>query len=85
MSNEIVTQVRTQLNTDAMRAELMKALPSHMPKGSDERLIRITMSALQKTPKLLRCDPMTIYKAVMMVINMLFRPCEMECCVYVQG
>ena len=65
MSNEIVTQVRTQLNTDAMRAELMKALPSHMPKGSDERLIRITMSALQKTPKLLRCDPMTIYKAVM--------------------
>lgn len=43
------------------RAQIELALPRHM---SPDRMIRIAMTSIQKTPKLLECDPRTVIGAV---------------------
>ena len=62
MANEIITAVKQGLEGDKMRLALEKALP----KGIDpKRLIQISITALTKSPKLMQCDKLTIYDAVM--------------------
>ena len=61
MANEIVKTVKATLEGE-YRLSLEKALPKHIPV---EKLIQISITALSKTPKLLECNRLSIYKAVM--------------------
>lgn len=60
--NTVLAEIRGSLGSDKMKAELERALPKHLPA---DKLIRVAISALQKTPKLLECDKLSVYKAVM--------------------
>ncbi len=44
-----------------VKSQIALALPRHM---NADRLLRITMTSVQKTPKLLECDPMSLVAAV---------------------
>ena len=44
------------------KAQLEMALPKHL---TPERLIRITLTAVQRSPKLLECDPLSVVGSVM--------------------
>lgn len=52
--------VRGALNK--MMPQLSMALPKHL---TAERLVRVTMTAIQNTPKLLECDRKSLFAAVM--------------------
>ena len=60
MSNEIQktpktpTSIKGWLQSDQLQAEIAKALPKHC---SAERMARICMTALTRTPKLAECEP----------------------------
>ncbi|MEX2326946.1 MAG: recombinase RecT [Pseudomonadales bacterium] len=63
------TQVTTkgQIDTvrgalDKMKPQLALALPKHL---TPDRLLRVAMTAVQQTPKLLDCDRTSLYSAVM--------------------
>src|SRR5581483_7497984 len=45
-----------------MKPQLEMALPRHL---TAERLLRVAMTAVQNTPKLLECDRTSLYAAVM--------------------
>lgn len=47
---------------ERMKPQMEMALPKHL---SPDRLLRITMTAVQNTPKLLDCDRTSLYSAVM--------------------
>lgn len=46
--------IRQWLQSDGLAAEIAKALPKHM---SPERMMRVAMTSLTKTPKLAECTP----------------------------
>ena len=50
------------LKAEAMKTRLEEALPAHIP---TDTMIRFTMLALQKQPKLLNCDKLSVLEAVM--------------------
>lgn len=66
MANELATKqqqtqtIRTLL--EKSKAQLAMALPKHL---SVDRLIRVAMTSIQRTPDLLKCDPVTLIGAVM--------------------
>jgi recombination protein RecT len=55
-----VDQVRHAL--ERMKPQLAMALPKHL---TADRLLRVAMTAVQTTPKLLDCDRTSLYRAVM--------------------
>lgn len=66
MSNQ---QIATKQQADTVRGALEKlkpqlamALPKHL---SSDRLLRVTMTAVQTNPKLLECDRTSLYAAVL--------------------
>jgi recombination protein RecT len=54
--------VRAVLGSPAMQDQLRAALPKHI---TVDRLVRVTMTSLQQTPKLLDCDRTSLYGAIM--------------------
>jgi recombination protein RecT len=54
--------VRAALMRPEMIAQLRMALPRHL---TPERLVRVAMTAVQQTPKLLECDRQSLYAAIM--------------------
>jgi len=57
--SEIAT-IRNQL--DQMSGEIAKVLPEHV---TPERFQRVTLTALQRTPDLLKCDRKSLFESVM--------------------
>lgn len=55
-----IDSVRSAL--EKMKPQLSMALPRHL---TPERLLRVTMTAVQNTPKLLECDRTSLFAAVM--------------------
>ena len=51
--------------------QIKMALPKHM---TPERMLRITMTAIQRTPKLLDCDPQSLIGAVVQASEMGLEP-----------
>jgi recombination protein RecT len=60
VSDRRIFQVRNTL--EKLRGHITSALPKHI---SAERFIRITLTAVQRTPKLLDCDPTSFFAAIM--------------------
>ncbi len=65
MANEVA--VRQEVKTvraalEQMRPQLEMALPKHLPV---DRLVRVAMTSIQNTPKLLECDRQSLFSAVM--------------------
>lgn len=53
--------VATLLQSDKVQMAIARALPRHM---TPERMIRVAMTALQKTPKLAECDQRSLIGAI---------------------
>lgn len=58
-ANHQLTTIRQLL--DKQKAQIQLALPKHMDVN---RLVRVAMTSVQRTPKLLECDPITLLGAV---------------------
>jgi len=54
--------VRAVLTTPAMTQQLRAALPRHL---TPERLVRLVMTSVQQSPKLLECDRQSLFAAIM--------------------
>lgn len=54
--------IRDHLKSDAMLAEIRKAMPKHC---SAERMARVAMTAITKTPKLAECDQASFFQALL--------------------
>jgi recombination protein RecT len=57
-----VASVREFLGRDGMRKQLEMVLPKHL---TPDRLLRVTMTAIQQNPKLLDCTPTSLAGAVL--------------------
>lgn len=57
----VAARVRDTLNSPAMMAQLKLALPRHM---SPERMIRVAVTAIQKTPKLMECSQQSLIACI---------------------
>ncbi len=57
----VATRVRDTLSTPAMMAQLKMALPEHM---NPERMIRVAVTAIQKTPKLMECSQQSLIACI---------------------
>jgi recombination protein RecT len=69
MSNEIQVSkqsrsltIRDHLQSDAMRKQLADALPKHI---TPDRMARVALTALTKTPKLAQCDQASFFQALL--------------------
>lgn len=58
-ANQKLMTIRTLL--DKSKQQIALALPRHL---SADRMLRITMTSVQRTPELLACDPMSLIGAV---------------------
>lgn len=56
---------------ERMRPQLAMALPRHL---TADRLLRVAMTAIQTTPKLLECDRTSLYRAVMTAAQLGLEP-----------
>lgn len=56
------TELKTIINSDAMREQFSRALPKHL---SPERFARIAITALSKTPKLADCTKESLMKCLL--------------------
>lgn len=54
--------IKEQLNNPAMLEQIGKALPSHM---SPERMARVALTCLTRTPKLAQCSPASFFKCLL--------------------
>lgn len=54
--------IKHHLNSDAMKAELARVLPTHM---SAERMARVAITALTRTPKLQECEQASFFKCLL--------------------
>jgi len=66
MSNQALA-IKQEANTvratlEKMQPQLQAALPRHI---TPERLVRVAMSAIQNTPKLLQCNRQSLFSAIM--------------------
>lgn len=57
--NSPINTIRTLL--ERSKAQIAMALPKHL---NADRIIRVAMTSIQRTPKLLECDPITLVGAV---------------------
>lgn len=72
----VATQKKTEINTvrdalEKMKPQFALALPKHI---TPERLLRVAMTAIQTTPKLLDCDRQSLYSAVMKAAQLGLEP-----------
>ena len=58
-----IEEVRHSMSSPAMRGEIAKALPPHIPV---DRFIRVAMTAIQREPKLLDANRQSLYGACML-------------------
>ncbi len=56
------SDLKTLINSDAMREQFARALPKHLPA---ERFARIAITALTRTPKLADCTPESMMKCLL--------------------
>jgi recombination protein RecT len=54
--------LRDKLNNPAQLQEIARALPKHM---SADRMARVTLTAMTRTPKLAECDPASFFQCLM--------------------
>ncbi len=54
--------IRTLFNDGRVKAEIMKALPRHM---TADKLIRVAMTSIQRSPKLLDCSQQSLLACIM--------------------
>ena len=54
--------IKSLINSDAMREQFAKALPKHM---TPDRFVRIAITATTRTPKLLECTPASVMKCLL--------------------
>lgn len=64
-----IDTVRAQL--EKMAPQMRKALPAHLP---PDRMLRITMTAIQNTPKILECDRRSLFSAIMTAAQLGLEP-----------
>jgi recombination protein RecT len=64
-----INEVRGAL--EAMKSQIALALPKHV---TPERLLRVAMTSIQRTPKLLECDRTSLYAAVMTAAQLGLEP-----------
>jgi recombination protein RecT len=57
-----MANLRTMLMSEKVQAQILSALPRHM---DGKRLFRIYLTAVQTTPRILECDPVSVIGAVM--------------------
>lgn len=65
MSTEIqkpAPSIRSLIESDAFKAQVAKALPSHM---TPERMIRVAITTLAKVPKLAECDQGSLFNSLL--------------------
>jgi recombination protein RecT len=65
MSKELATKkddLRSLLASDRVKEQIELALPKHM---TSDRMVRVALTALNKTPKLLDCKPASVLTALM--------------------
>ena len=67
MSEEITTKskpltIKQQLASPAFKNEVQKALPKHI---TSERFIRVALTAVNRTPKLLECTQTSLFKCLL--------------------
>ena len=55
--------IRTLVQSDYIKAEIAKVLPKHL---TADRMARVTLTAIIKTPKLLDCTPESLLQALML-------------------
>lgn len=55
----------------SIQAELAKVMPSHM---RPERMMKVLLAAMMKTPKLLECDQTSMYQAAMQLSELALEP-----------
>ena len=63
--------VRALLNRPDVKAQLAMALPRHI---TPDRLIRVALTAVQKTPKLLECDQTSLFAAIIAAAQLGLEP-----------
>lgn len=56
---------------ESRKDEFAKALPKHLPV---EKLLRVALTAVQRTPKLLDCSPASLYGAIMQAASLGLEP-----------
>jgi recombination protein RecT len=66
-----IASVKSMLQSDAMKNQLAMALPKHM---TPERLIRIVVTATQRTPTLLECTPQSLAMSVIQCAELGIEP-----------
>lgn len=54
--------LRTLINSDRVKSEITRALPSHV---TPDRFIRVMLTALTKTPKLMECTQESVMRCMM--------------------
>ena len=54
--------IKSLINSDAMREQFAKALPKHL---TPERFTRVAITALTRTPKLAECTPASLMKCLL--------------------
>ena len=54
--------IKTLINSDAMREQFARALPKHL---TPERFARVAITALTRTPKLAECSPASMMKCLL--------------------
>ncbi len=62
---------------DQMKAEIKRCLPAHL---TPERMTRIALTELRKTPKLQECDPMSFIAAIMQASQLGLEPGVLGSC-----
>lgn len=60
-SGTVASQVRDILSSPSMMAQLKMALPRHL---NPERMIRVAVTAIQKTPKLMECSQQSLIACI---------------------
>lgn len=62
MSETRELTIRDRLQSDALTTEIAKVLPSHL---TPQRMVRVTLTALTRTPDLAKCDQASFFKCLM--------------------
>lgn len=79
MKNNLITNNQKTIVglLEQMKNEMAKALPKHLPA---ERMIRIALTELRKTPKLQECEPMSFVASIMLASQLGLEPGVLGAC-----
>ena len=76
MSTEVVrvsqaASIRELFNKPSVKSEIAKALPKHL---TPDKLIRVAMTSIQRTPKLLECSQQSLLACIMTCASLGLEP-----------